>query len=200
MSQEQDFKKLQQRTYQSYHQDGLIDMIIGLSFIGFGLNMAFDNSGFIFLAWLPIILYVPFKNRVTVPRIGYVKFTASNRILVAAVLAGLLVLLLGIFVFLIAGPEHIPAPLNAWLKQYHMLPLGIIAALCFAGAALLTSINRLYAYAILIVIIFAGGTWLGITPATYVIITGLLIEATGIWMLARFLKKYPGTFEEGAHE
>jgi hypothetical protein len=200
MSQEQDFKKLQQRTYQSYHQDGLIDMIIGLSFIGFGLNMAFDNSAFLFLAWLPIILYVPFKNRITVPRIGYVKFTASNKILVGAVIAGLLVLLLGIFVFLIAGPGQIPSPLNAWLKQYHMLLLGSIAALCFAGAALLTSITRLYAYAVLILVIFASGTWLGITPAIYVIITGLLIEVVGIWMLVRFLGRYPVATEESAHE
>lgn len=200
MSQEQDFKKLQQRTYKSYHQDGLIDMIIGLSFIGFGLNMAFDNSAFIFLAWLPIILYVPFKNRVTVPRIGYVKFTAPNRILFGAVIAGLLVLLLGIFVFLIAGPDQIPAPMNAWLKQYHMLLLGSITALFFAGAALITSITRLYTHAILIVAIFAVGTWLNIAPAIYVITTGLLIEVVGIWMLARFLRKYPVASEEGVHE
>ena len=57
MSQENDFKKLQQRTYESYHQDGLIDIIIGLGFIGFSLNMAFDNSAFIFLAWMPIIFW-----------------------------------------------------------------------------------------------------------------------------------------------
>ncbi len=200
MSQEQDFKKLQQRTYQSYQQDGLIDIIIGLSFIGFGLNMAFDNTAFIILAWLPIILYVPLKNRVTVPRIGYVKFTASNKILVGAVLAGLLVLLLGVFIFFIAGPDQIPAPFNAWLKRYHMLMLGSIAALFFAGAALITGITRLYAYAILIVAIFAVGTWLKIEPAIYVITTGLLIELAGIWMLVRFLRKYSLASEEGVHE
>jgi hypothetical protein len=200
MSQEQDFKKLQQRTYQSYHQDGLIDMIIGWSMIGFGLNMALDNSAFLFFAWLPIIFYVPFKNRITVPRIGYVKFTASNRIVIGAVLAGLLVLLLGLFVFFLAGPDLIPTQINFWLRQNYMLLLGSIAALCFAGAALLTSITRLYAYAIIIVAIFAGGTWLDINPPIFVIATGLLIEAVGIWMLVRFLRKYPLASEEGAHE
>ena len=108
MSQEQDFKKLQQRTYASNHQDGLLDIIIGLGFIGFGLNMAFDNSAFIFLAWMPIIFYVPFKNRITVPRIGYVKFSTSNSIVLGAVFAGLLVFLLGLFIFLIAGPGGTP--------------------------------------------------------------------------------------------
>jgi hypothetical protein len=200
MSQEQDFKKLQQRTYQSYHQDGLIDMIIGWSMIGFGLNMAFDNSAFLFFAWLPIIFYVPFKNRITVPRIGYVKFTASNRIVIGAVLAGLLVLLLGLFVFFLAGPDLIPTQISVWLRQNYMLLLGSIAALCFVGAALLTSITRLYAYAIIIVAIFAGGTWLDINPPIFVIATGLLIEAVGIWLLVRFLRKYPLASEEGAHE
>ena len=70
MSQEQDFKKLRQKTYQSNHQDGLIDIIIGLAIIGFGLNMAFDNAVFSFMGWLPIIFYVPFKNRLTVPVLG----------------------------------------------------------------------------------------------------------------------------------
>jgi len=200
MSQEQDFKKLQQRTYQSYHQDGLIDMIIGWSMIGFGLNMAFDNSAFLFFAWLPIIFYVPFKNRITVPRIGYVKFTASNRIVIGAVLAGLLVLLLGLFVFFLAGPDLIPTQISVWLRQNYMLLLGSIAALCFVGAALLTSITRLYAYAIIIVAIFAGGTWLDINPPIFVIATGLLIEAVGIWLLVRFLRNYPLASEEGAHE
>jgi hypothetical protein len=51
MSQEMDFKKLQQRTYESYHQDGLIDIIFVLGFIGFGLNMALDNSAFLFMGW-----------------------------------------------------------------------------------------------------------------------------------------------------
>ena len=78
MSQEQDFKKLQQRTYQSYHQDGLIDIIIGLAIIGYGLMLALDSSIFIFMGWMPIIFYMPLKNRLTVPRIGYVKFTTSN--------------------------------------------------------------------------------------------------------------------------
>jgi hypothetical protein len=197
MSQEQDFKKLQQRTYQSYHQDGLIDIIIGLAIIGYGLMLAFDSSIFIFMGWMPIIFYMPLKNRLTVPRIGYVKFTTSNTKIGIAAAIVLLVILLGIFIFLVAGPNNISPQLSAWLSQYYLLLLGGIAALCFAGAALLTRITRFYIYALLILLTFSAGTWLGIQPPIFVIATGALIEVVGVWLLVRFLRNYP---IEAAHE
>jgi hypothetical protein len=197
MSQEQDFKKLQQRTYQSYHQDGLIDIIIGLAIIGYGLMLAFDSSIFIFMGWMPIIFYMPLKNRLTVPRIGYVKFTTSNTKIGIAAAIVLLVILLGIFIFLVAGPNNISPQLSAWLSQYYLLLLGGIAALCFAGAALLTRITRFYIYALLILFTFSAGTWLGIQPPIFVIATGALIEVVGVLLLVRFLRNYP---IEAAHE
>jgi hypothetical protein len=191
MTQETDFKKLQVRTYQFYQQDGLIDIIIGLMIIGFGLNMAFDNAAFLFMGWFPIILYVPMKNRITVPRIGYVKFYASNKIVFGLVIAGLLVLMLGMFVFFISGPDIISPGFQVWLKQYYLLLLGVVAALCFFGAGALTGISRLYVFAVLFLVIFSLGTWLNILPAIYVILTGVFVEAVGIWMMVRFLRKYP---------
>lgn len=197
MSQEQDFKKLQQRTYQSYHQDGLIDIIIGLAFIGFGLMIALDSSVFLFMSWLPIIIYVPFKNRVTVPRIGYVKFSTSNTKIGIAVAIFLLLILLSIFIFLIAGPNRISPQLSAWLSDYYLLLFGSIAALCFAVVAWLTGITRLYVYALLIIFIFSAGTWLEVHPSVYVVSTGALIEGVGIYLLISFMRNYP---IEAAHE
>ena len=200
MSQDQDFKRLQQKTYQSYHQDGLIDIIIGLAIIGFGLNIAFDNSAFLFMGWLPIIFYVPLKNRITVPRIGYVKFYASNKLVFGLVITGLLVFMAGLFVFVLLGPSIISDGMQDWLRQYYMLIIASIAALCFLSAGLLTGITRLYVYALLFVLIFSAGTYLEIHPAIYVLLTGSLIEAAGIWLMIVFLRKYQLPAEENAHE
>ena len=200
MSQEQDFKRLQQKTYCAYHQDGLIDIIIGLAIIGFGLNTALDNAAFLFMGWLPIVFYVPFKNRFTVPRIGYVKFYASNKLVFGLVIVGLLVLMLGLFVLFISGPNIFSEQMQDWLRQYYMLILGCITALCFLGAALLTKITRLYMYALMFVIIFAAGTWLYLHPSVYVLITGALIEIVGLWMMVRFLRRYPLPEQEDSHE
>lgn len=200
MSQEQDFKKLQQKTYRSYHQDGLIDIIIGLAIIGFGLNIALDNAAFLFMGWFPIVFYVPMKNRITVPRIGYVKFHASNRIVIGLMLAGLLVLVLGLFVFVISGPEIFSPEMQVWLRQYYMLPIGVITALCFTGAGLLTGIIRLYFYALVLLLTFSVGNWFNLHPATYVLSTGAVIEIVGIWLMVRFLREHPLPEQENAHE
>jgi hypothetical protein len=200
MSQELDFKKLQVRTYQSYQQDGLIDIIIGLMIIGFGLYMAIDNSAFIFLTWIPILFYIPLKNRITVPRIGYVKFSSSRMRLIIGILLALIafVFLVGIFLYLSSG--SISPELTVWIKKYYMLVLAAIAAFAFTSAAILTGISRLYGYALLILVVFAAGIWLDVQPAIYVLICGLLIEAAGIWLLVRFLRKYPLAEQEGVHE
>jgi hypothetical protein len=200
MSQEQDFKKLQQRTYASFHQDGLIDMIIGWAIIGFGINMALDNSAFLFLAWLPIILYVPIKNRVTVPRIGYVKFSSSNSLILGIVLAVLMVLLLGIFILLIVGPNLIPIRIGDWFREYYLLLFGSLIALGFAGTALATGISRFYAHAVMLVLVFAGGIWLNVPDFIYVLTAGLLIEFVGITLMVRFLRKYPMASGSGINE
>ena len=200
MSQEQDFKKLQQKTYQSYQQDGLIDILIGVACVGFGLNMALDSIVFLFMAWMPIILYVPFKNRLTVPRIGYVKFSSSNTKLGIAMVVLLLVFLIATFLFLITGSDSVSPQVSDWIRQYYLLPLAVIAGICFLGAALLTGITRLYAYAGLVLLTFAGGIWLGVQPPFFVLFTGLVIEAVGIWMLVRFLRKYPIGSEESLNE
>jgi hypothetical protein len=105
-----------------------------------------------------------------------------------------------LFIFFIGGPNIISEEMQDWLRKYYMLILGIVAALCFLGAGLLTKITRLYGYALLLLVTFAAGTWLDVHPAVYVIFTGLLIEANGIWHMIRFLRKYPLPAQENAHE
>jgi hypothetical protein len=200
MSQEQDFKKLQQKTYASFHQDGLIDMIIGWAIIGFGINMALDSSAFLFLGWLPIVFYVPIKNRVTVPRIGYVKFTSSNSLVLGIVLAVLLIFLLGIFILVLVGPNLIPAQISEWFREYYLLLFGSLLGLGFAVTALATGINRFYAYAVMLVLIIAGGIWLNVPEGIYVIAAGLLIAVVGIILMVRFLRRYPMANEGGINE
>ena len=78
MSQSDELKKLSRKAYLSYHQDGLIDILIGLGVLGFGLMMLTDSVVFNMMAWMPIIFYVPLKNRITVPRFGYVQFTSER--------------------------------------------------------------------------------------------------------------------------
>jgi hypothetical protein len=193
------FKDLRQKTYLAYHQDGIIDALVGLGIMGFGLNMAADNSALLVLSWIPIILYAPLKKLITVPRLGYVKFdderTNSIR-MILGILVGLtaLAFFLGMFIFL--RNDSLSVDASAWLKKYHMLLLGTFVALAFVIGGLLTGIKRLFVQAVLAELVLIGGIELGLQPPTYVLIWGGLTFLIGAWLLVQFLRQYPVANQE----
>ena len=68
----------------------------------------------------------------------------------------------------------------------------------FAGVALVTGITRFYAYAAMLVLVFAGGAWLSIDEPLYVMTAGLFIGAVGVTLMVQFLRKYPVANEVGS--
>ena len=202
MKEKQAFGKLRRRAYLEYHQDGVLDILIGLCVIGFGLNMLTDSSAFSILSWMPIIFYVPLKNRITVPRFGFVRFDSerSRRVMVSmGILAGVLMLglLIGVYTFTVG--DKMPPSFETFIQKYHMLVLGGLASLALIGAAVLTGLKRLYAYAALtLTIIIAGIEW-GFRAPYYVIAIGSIMLLTGLWLLVRFLQNHP-VIAEDTHE
>jgi hypothetical protein len=194
MAQDIKFKELRQKTYLAYHQDGLIDALVGLGILGFGVNMMTESSGFIALSWIPFILYAPLKRYITIPRLGYVKFdserTHSIR-LIMSVLVGLtsLAFFLGLFVFL--RNDSMSADTSALLKKYHMLLLGTFVALAFVAGGLLSGIKRFYFQAVLAELVLISSIELGLQPPVYVMIWGGLTFLIGAWLLVQFLRQYP---------
>ncbi len=194
MSQNIDFKELRKKVYLSYHQDGLIDIILGASILGFGLQIATDNSAFLFLTWMGFILYTPLKNRLTVPRLGYVRFdeerkTATRLVLLIAVGVLIFAMFIGLYVFVRSGSMSQTA--SEWLRKYHMLVLGTFVAIPLVAGAFWSGVNRLVMYAGLIIVVMLAGIQLGMHPPIYVIALGCIILLSGLWILFRFLKQYP---------
>jgi hypothetical protein len=195
MNTSKDFDTLKRKLILAYHQDGILDLVAGSVILGFGLNMLTDNIVFLMFGWLAMLLYYVLKQRITIPRFGYVRFESkekSTKQLWALLGIGVLVLFafLGGFVFkLNAGnsPE-----MQAWMQQYHMLPLSaLLFGLPALAVAVFLDLNRFYLYALLAVGLPALGAWLDIPTFAPIIATGVVILAFGIWYLASFLKKYP---------
>ena len=190
MSQDDQLIKLSRRAYLSYHQDGLIDILIGLGFLGFGLMMFFDNVVFNMLAWMPIIFYVPFKNRITVPRFGYVQFSSerTKNLRLLLILAAGLLLLVGLYFF--AVYSDMPPLIETLTGGDGMLVIGGLFGLMLIVAGLVTRLDRLFVYAFLALVILPSGALLGIKPAVRVILVGTLILSIGIILLVRFVRAY----------
>ena len=201
MNKNSDFEKLQRRVFLAYQQDGILDLLVGINATGFALFMLTDSVIFMSIGAMSAILYILLKQRITIPRFGYVDFgrdrTVSRRL---TILVGIGVL---VFITFLAGavlPRMNPSPVTkALLDQYHMVIIsGMVFGLPCAIVALLLGPRRFYLYALLAVGLPALGGFLGTETYLPMLTLGLLVTAAGIWLLAKFMQRYPLDEEAGS--
>jgi hypothetical protein len=192
----------EQTDYLQYHGDGLVDILIGLWAVGFGLWMLVENV--VFIALLPIF-FLPawrsLKKSITAPRMRHINFTPApnaRRNLMAIMLVGVLALallmVLGLVVFWGQSTGNAPPWLLAalaWLREHATLAFGLFGAFLLGISAPVFGLNRLYAYALLTVIISAGGYLLGVPLWVTVVVVGAMMSLSGTIILLQFLNRYP---------
>ncbi len=107
---------------------------------------------------------------------------------------GLITFLGGIGTFIIFNET--PNGILRSFENFPLLPLGIIFSLPTFLMGLLNKIIRYYLYGITIIVIFVLGGLLKIDPTYYVMVTGIVIMISGLWLLQKFIKQYPIINEE----
>ena len=191
----QDFSPLKRKVFLSYHQDGILDLVAGSVVLGFGLNMLTDNIVFLMFGWLAMMLYVLIKQRVTVPRFGYVRFESKKQTEKKAwVSVGIGVLFVLFFLTLNVFVSRRPTSpdMQAWIQRYHMVPLStMLFGLPALGAAIFLGLKRFYLYALLAVGLPLVGAWLNSETYLPIVTTGVIILVFGAVLLVNFLQKYP---------
>jgi hypothetical protein len=203
MSPDRSFKRLERMAYLSYHQDGLIDLFIGSAAFGFAMDLATESVLWNMFTWLPIIFYIPLKNRITVPRLGYVSFGSTprgkNRRLMGLLLLGVLFFLVGL-VFALPIFTRTDTPLLSWVRSNPLLLFGALGALGFGMAGAITGIGRLYAYGLLCAGLLGAGQLLGSALHIPILLLSAAAIAVGTTLMARFTRKYPLAETEGSDE
>lgn len=191
----QDFSPLKRKVYLAYHQDGILDLVAGSVVLGFGLNMLTDNIVFLMIGWLAMMLYVLIKQRITIPRFGYVRFESEKKTVKKAWISvgiGVLSVLFFLTLNIYLSRKPTSPELEAWTQRYHMVPLStMLFGLPALGAALFLGLKRFYLYALLAVGLPLVGALLNIETYIPIVTTGLVVLAFGAILLANFLKKYP---------
>jgi len=188
-------KEIRRRVYMTFFQDGLWDIFLGSFILGWGLSILTEA------VYLPGILFMGIyfamwgvKKRLTYPRIGYVRFSATSRRRVTGrfVILGIVVLLLGVMAAVLWGIGRRPQ----WLSDYFPLIFnGMLAAIvCFV--AYWARVNRFYAYAAFIFLGAVFHLWRGIPWEFGFIGAGGIIVLIGLGILVSFLRKYPRVVEE----
>jgi len=200
MSQSADFRKLEQKAYLSYHQDGLIDLIIGSIVLCIAISEATDSSIWNLIALLLIFAYMPLKRRITFPRLGYVKFNVKrggvNMRLAGVVAIGVLVIsLVSILVLLLSGKSS-SSPLILAMRQSPLLVYALLGFIGFGLAGLVLRLPRLFLYALLSLVMMISGHLLNLPLWLPFLLLGGTILAIGAVLLIGFLRRYP-IAEEG---
>jgi hypothetical protein len=199
---EPSLRDVEKKTYMSYHQDGLIDIFVGIYVLLFGLGILLMtvtdfSTWFVIPAIFPAIMvpiWISFKKRITIPRIGYVKFGSKSANKLMAVLIGLMVAGLGAFMFFtFASSQGWALTLRNLIISNSMIIIGIGAASISSLFAYTMGLKRLYAYGLLTLVPFLTGHFITIPFEYFLVTIGLVIIINGFVLLIRFIQKYPLT-------
>ena len=202
MTQKNNLREIEKKTYISYHQDGLLDIFIGIYVLLFGLGillltMTDFSTWFIIPAIFPAIMtpiWLSAKKRITMPRIGYVKFGVRGANKMMALFLGLMVAGLGVFMVFGLGAsmgEGWALILMDFFISNSMIIIGIGALTISSLFAYTMGLKRLYGYGLLIFVLFFTGYFITI-PFEYLLVTiGFVIVVSGFVLLMRFIRKYP---------
>jgi hypothetical protein len=183
---------------QAYHGDGLLDI-----FLGAGLLIA-TAAMIAKMPWMAGVFpatFVPIwrdaRRKMTIPRLAQYEIdTGSGQramALVAGVtLVGVIGLLLGLVVFLLAASDRLPA----WLgSSWELLSVGIIGGLALilpmVTGVILEGARRYLLYTGLSAAILILTMLLDLSLFFPMVALGLILVGGGLMKMTQFLRKYP---------
>ncbi len=201
MNKQTSLREVEKKTYMSYHQDGLIDIFIGVYVMLFGVSISLItltdfSTWFIIPAIFPAIMipiWISAKKRITMPRIGYVNLGSRGANKLMALFIGLMVVGLGVFmvVTFASRSQGWALTLRNLIISNSMIIIGIGATIISSLFAYTMGLKRLYAYGLLTLVLVLPGYLIAI-PFGYSLLTiGLVIFVNGFVLLIQFIRKHP---------
>jgi len=188
-------KELERKAFLSYHQDGLLDLFLGTALLSMSvfmsgflpINVAFLWSATLYI-W--VVSYAGAKKVITVPRIGYVEFSARRRVRLTAIWLAFAVVGL-VFGLVIAFDVTVTEVLMPILVSNGLLLIGLFGGSIFVVLGLASSIRRFHCYGGLTLVAFALSKFFAMAIFWPTVILGIVTTVTGAVLLVRFVRKYP---------
>ena len=194
MAERVDLRTLERKAYLTYHQDGIVDIFIGLAIITFGvlfLPLFIESSwpafSVIFILW--IISYASVKRAITVPRIGYVEFKMRRQRRVMAL--ALLLVVINVILLLLTALGFLTPELRTFLNTYGVTLIAFIVGGLFIVCGYILEIQRFMGYGVVAIVVFLIDQFFPMHLAIPIIVLGVVITVYGFVLLYQFLRKYP---------
>jgi hypothetical protein len=201
MAEESSLRQLKRRAYLDYHQDGIIDVLIGVAILGFGLWNWLDQPIFAFLCLFCFGSYIQLKNAITVPRFGYVRFQEGKREtgLLIGIGIGLALLALVVGILFLLGPDRVGLAPFTFLRKFHVYVMSSIGAVLMAIFGLWSGIRRLLAYALFLIAALVVTYVLDLDNSVPLLLTGSILMLVGLILMIRFIQGNPIEPEQVNH-
>ena len=198
MSSRQPINQLNRQAYQEYHQDGIIDILVGASLFGFALWLQLDIPLFAFVCWLSVSSYKSLKNKLTIPRYGFVRFEEDyKQLILGTIAAGIVLALLLVARFLIVEGSYPQSNLAVFLRKNHPYLMSSIGAVLLMAFGSWRGLSRFMIYGVLFLGLLMGFFLVDIPGQIALFSAGGIIFLIGCYLLIRFLRKYPLEEERG---
>ena len=177
-----------------FHQDGIVDLIAGAVMLNFGLDLLNQSTSTSLFTWIPLLLLPSMKKRITIPRIGYASLKTNEKkvggwITQTAISMVIALVLLSIMVF--SDPLGLQKQqLLPWFGDMRSLVIGSLLSIFCLVAALGIPLKRFYIYSAVALVCGIIGFFLQSANVAAFIPSAALL-GVGIWLLTRFMRKYP---------
>ena len=190
MIQQDILKQLEREAYLKTHEDGILDLILGLTLLGIGFHLASKESTLSILVWMSVLFYKPLKDRITVPRLGHVRF-GKDRMKKQS--QGMTAVSIGISLLLLAGSclFFFAKTLPVWIHENLVFMAGAVVSIVLFLNGILHGIRKLILYS-------AGTMALSVVYLLFPIplswtflLLGGLTAAYGLYQMIRFIMRTP---------
>ncbi len=185
-------KQLNRQSYQEFQQDGILDILVGASLLGFALWLQLDIPLFAFICWLSISFYKSLKNKLTIPRFGFVRFEEDRKqSFLGIIAAGIVLMLLLAARFLIIEGRDPQSNLAVFLRKNHPYLMSSIGAVLLTAFGLWRGLSRFTIYGLLFLGLLVGFFLVDIPGQIALFSAGGAIFVIGCYLLITFLRKHP---------
>lgn len=186
MNSEMDIKKIKHKVYLTYFQDGLWDIALGLFLLVWGVTVWIDlpwlpGGAFVVLFWLTLGL----KQKITYPRIGYVRPSEHRKRTLIIMIGGVVVLIAVIALLPIVNRGGTQV-----LRDYFEIFLNTSMAIALALIGYWWGVIRWYFYAALTFMFVTFYQWLGLSYKWSFFIPGAVALVFGLVILTKFTRRY----------
>ena len=189
-------RDIERRAFLSYHEDGLLDVMIGFGIILSGLWM-YAEMPWLIGAFVPVFtpIYIQSKKKITVPRLGQVEFSERRKgkmkkTMLALVIFNVILFIAGLYAWFAMDIGGRPQWLIDLLSNY-MIIFGIFGGIISVVVGFLSDLKRFHLYGIINLIIFTIANNYTDHPAFGLCAMGLVVVINGFVLLKSFMRKYP---------